>query len=424
MTERVKLRGARPTPRHKLAAAAPHKIRGITPSQVIVVPTFLEAWLNDQYGDCVSAEEAFAKAAYAVMNGLPETKITDTTLMAFCQKYDLLNGANLPPVMDLMASDGFHQDGVTYTDGPYHALDYSDEAVLQNAISIGPVKIGIDANALPSGAGNSNGWYASGGSPGQFNNEDHCTALCGYGPSAALFQALGVAVPTGFPANGYLHYTWGTIGVVDHDWIMSTVGEAWLRSPTTPGVGPTPQPPPPACPPGQHWDMVANACVPDGPTPPPPPPPPPPPQFITINIPPVTIPPLAVSGLFGGHHTQAYTIPGYSIQVPLSGHGPAGSVSITLPPWLLRLLHLACTGVIVLPPPWSILLVALCGLLPPGAAGLVAGSQGATITLPPWLVPLLRFACQFAANLPAPLNQIVAGLCQLLPPQSGPCGCP
>jgi hypothetical protein len=232
-------RGARPTPRHKLCAAIPHTIRHAAPVQVIVVPPFLEMWLNDQYGDCVTAEEAFAKAAFSVMLGAPETKITDATVLAFCNAGGFLDGANLTDVMDAMIANGFQQDG-GYKDGPYNAVDYSDEAVLQNAISLGPVKIGIDANALPSGAGNANGWYASGGSPGQFSNEDHCVALCGYGPSAALFAALGVAMPSGFPSSGYLLYTWSTIGVVDHAWIMSTCGEAWIRTPTTVGVGPVP----------------------------------------------------------------------------------------------------------------------------------------------------------------------------------------
>lgn len=256
---RKKMRGAKPTPRHKLCGSDPHKIKHATPAQVIVVPPQLEMWLNDVDGDCVTAEEAFAKAAYSVMSGQPETMITDATVLAFCNAGNFLNGANLTDVMDAMISGGFVQDA-GYKDGPYTAVDYSNEQVLQNAISLGPVKIGIDANALPSGAGSANGWAASGGSPGQFSNEDHCVALCGYGPSTAMFQALGVPVPAGFPGAGYLLYTWSTIGVVDHAWIMSTCGEAWLRNPTTTGVGPSPTPTPVPIPPGP-------APVPPGPTP-------------------------------------------------------------------------------------------------------------------------------------------------------------
>jgi hypothetical protein len=50
------------------------------------------------------------------------------------------------------------------------------------------------------------------------------------------------AMPAGAPANGY--YTWSTIGVVDHAWIMSTCVEAWTRQPTTVGVPPLPGPTP------------------------------------------------------------------------------------------------------------------------------------------------------------------------------------
>src|ERR1017187_1771894 len=193
-------RGAKPTPRHKLLSSNPHRHTGSTPSQVIVIPPFLEMWLNDADGDCVTAEEAAAIAFYSVMMGLPETRITDATVLAFCNKFGFLNGANLTDVMDKMISDGFVQDS-GYKDGPYTGVDYSNESVLQNAISVGPVKLGIDANALPSTAGNANGWYATGGNPGQFSNEDHCVMAPGFGPAVALFKALGVAMPPSFTAT-------------------------------------------------------------------------------------------------------------------------------------------------------------------------------------------------------------------------------
>ncbi len=243
--------GARRSPQHVIDAAQKHRARAFPP-QFAVVPSFMEMWLNDQYGDCVSAEEAFAKAAYSIMCGLPETKITDATLMSFCTKYDLLNGADLASVIDQMTSDGFHQDGTTYTDGVKQSVDYSNEATLQSAISTGPVKIAIGSGDLPSGAGSSNGWYALGGGGAP---NDHCTSLCGYGPAEYLYQQLGVALPSALAGKkGYLQYTWSTIGFVDHPWIMGTVQEAWVRNPTTPGItpvppGPTPIPPVPPSPP-------------------------------------------------------------------------------------------------------------------------------------------------------------------------------
>lgn len=394
-TGKILKRGAKPTPRHKLCAAAPHRIRGTTPPQTIVVPSFLEMWLNDQDGDCVTAEEAFAKAAYSVMMGKPETKITDATVLAFCNKYNVLNGADLAQVMDAMISDGFQQDQ-GYKDGPYNSIDYSNEPALQNAISLGPVKIGIDANALPSGAGNANGWFASGGTPGQFNNEDHCVSLCGYGPSSALFQALGVTVPpSGFPAAGYLLYTWSTIGVVDHPWIMSTVGEAWIRQPTTPGVGPIP--PPPVCPPGEHWDPASNACVPDGPTPP---------AGGQVVIPSQII---QVPGLFGSHHNV--TIPGQTVPVTPS----VGSQMGAIPPWLLAELHALCD---VAKKSTNPVVVAIADLLCPLLPTMAIGGP-----LPPFILKILKFLCPFAAFIPPPYGPAIVALCALLPVQAnGPCG--
>ena len=56
-TEKKFLRGAIPTPRHRLAAAHPHvPTRAALPAQVAYVPAKLSMWGNNQYGDCVTAE--------------------------------------------------------------------------------------------------------------------------------------------------------------------------------------------------------------------------------------------------------------------------------------------------------------------------------------------------------------------------------
>lgn len=257
-------RGLRPTPRHILASAPRFRPTKAAPAQVAYVPSKLSMWLNDQYGDCVTAEEAFAKAC--TVGGVPGVFISDSVVKTWAGKNDLLNGADLDPVIKLMQSAGMSQDSNIYGDGAGSVVDYSNESVLQAAIAQGPVKIGIDADALPSGAGNASGWVGLGGKPGQFTNEDHCTCLCGYGPAGWLCQQLQVALPSTLQANQsmYLEFTWSTIGLVDHPWIMSTVGEAWVRNPTTiitgtgtptvdpplnptpaPAPGPTPTPVPP-----------------------------------------------------------------------------------------------------------------------------------------------------------------------------------
>lgn len=281
--------GARPTPKHKLFAAPrfDHMKAKAPPAQFAWVPSKLSMWLNDQYGDCVTAEEAFKCATQGIF-------IQDSTVQAWASANGVLDGADLQQVIQAMQQKGFQQDGNTYGDGPGSVINFSDETALQTAIAAGPVKIGIDANALPSGAGNQNGWVGTGGSPGQFTNEDHCVALCGYGTAQYLFQQLHVPLPSTLQPTqtGYLLFTWNTIGFVDHAWIMSTVGEAWLRTPNevTTGNGPIPPDPP------------------LNPTPSPTPPMPPIPPAPVPPTPPA-IPTGTIPASDGGSFTISYTPP-------------------------------------------------------------------------------------------------------------------
>lgn len=232
------LRGAHPTPRHKLLRAKPFWPMGTPPPGVAYVPKQLSVWGNNQHGCCVSSEEAFAKACY-----LPEIFIPEQTVIDWARRHNVLEGADLMQVMEMMAHDGFKVGDQVYNDGSPLGVDYTKEMVLQGALAQGPVKIGIDANALPQGAGQQQGWVGKGGSR-QYRNEDHCVSLAGYGEAGWLFQQLGVPLPSGLTGSGYLLFTWSTIGFVDHPWILSTVGEAWVRNPTTVGVPPLAPPAP------------------------------------------------------------------------------------------------------------------------------------------------------------------------------------
>jgi len=247
--------GARPSPRHRLAAAAPHKARADLPPQFLVVPTTLSMWHNDSDGDCVTAEEAFAKACTGIL-------ISDDTVLTWATANNVLNGADLDQVLQLMQTAGFSQDGDTLNDGPATSVDWTTAATLQSAISQGPVKIGVASAQLQALEGTttigaSNGWFATGFTTDP--SEDHCVSLCGYGPMAWLAQHLGVAVPAGVDgtALGYALFTWKTIGIIDAPSMLAITGEAWLRTPTTNIVGgatpspdlvtiyPTPVPPAP-----------------------------------------------------------------------------------------------------------------------------------------------------------------------------------
>lgn len=252
-------RGGKASPRNVLQAATPFRPFKAAPTQFAIVPPQLSMWYNDTYGICVTAQEAFSKAAWSIQCGLPELFVPDAEVLRWANKYGFRDGANLTDVMDVMKRDGFTVNGVNYKDGPYNGVDYSNPSILQSAISSGPVNIAIDANALPSGAGNQNGWFATGGRPGQYPNTDHCVALCGYGPAPFLFQQVGATVPPALVGkSGYLLFTWNTIGFVDQDWVMSTVAEAWVRLPTTPGQTPPP-PPSTVTVPGVIGFTLANA---------------------------------------------------------------------------------------------------------------------------------------------------------------------
>lgn len=232
-------RGAKPSPRHKLIGAPQHQPLADVPAQIAYVPATLDMWGNNQFGDCVTAEECFAKACHS-----PEIFVTSADAEAWAKAHGYLNGADLVSVLTTMQTSGLPSGGAVYDDGPYSSVDYSNEAALQSAISVGPVKIAIDANALPSTAGSQQGWYAVGGSPNQYPNTDHCVSICGYGPAQYLYSQLQLPTPAALAnTSGYLVFTWSSIGFVDHAWLMSTTAEAWLRNPTTVG-GPTPTPSP------------------------------------------------------------------------------------------------------------------------------------------------------------------------------------
>src|ERR1700722_7181255 len=106
-----RMRGAKPSPRHRLAAALPHRIVSATPPQWLWKPLTLSMWLNATYGCCVTSEEAFAKACHSL-----EIFITDDTVYAWAAKNNALNGTELTTVLDLMQCNGSPQDGVIYND--------------------------------------------------------------------------------------------------------------------------------------------------------------------------------------------------------------------------------------------------------------------------------------------------------------------
>src|SRR5205085_11704473 len=92
------------------------------PPEFAWVPSQLHVWGNSKYGDCVTAEEAFKCACYD-----PEIFIDEQTVITWAKKHGVLNGANLPDVMNMMQADGFQVSQQEYNDGPYAGVNYGNE---------------------------------------------------------------------------------------------------------------------------------------------------------------------------------------------------------------------------------------------------------------------------------------------------------
>lgn len=225
-------RGAIPSSRSMLAAAVPHQPpKTGVPARYIRKPHKLSMWGNDVHGDCVTAEEAFAKACHQ-----PEIFIPEADAIAWAKKHGVLEGAYLPDVMTKMMSDGFVEKPYVYDDGPHFSVNWTDAATLHSAIHSGPVKIGVAANQIETAWHTTNGrsgWFATGFHSD--THEDHCVSLCGYGPISWLAGQLGASVPSGIDGTkpGYAMFTWSSIGIIDVPSMIAVTHEAWLRSPTT-----------------------------------------------------------------------------------------------------------------------------------------------------------------------------------------------
>ena len=224
-------RGAIPSPRSVLAAATPYAVLVGAPPDFITIPAYISWWGNDVHGDCVTAEEAFAKAC-----NNPEILIPDNEVISWAARHGVLEGAVIAQVLQWMQNDGFQQGSLICDDGPYFSVNWTNSATLQSAIWKGPVKIGVAADQLETA------WQSTGGQKGWFavgfhadNNEDHCPSLCGYGTINWLAQQLHVQVPAGIDGTrtGYALFTWNSIGIIDEPSLLAITHEAWLRQPTT-----------------------------------------------------------------------------------------------------------------------------------------------------------------------------------------------
>ena len=246
--------GALPTPRHVLASATPYKPLRTIPDTFLALPSQLSYWLNDTYGDCVTAEEAFNLAAqYAYGFGQAEIFVSDSEVKSWAKSHGVLNGADLSVVLSQMAARGFLVDNQVYDDGIARAVDWTVPSTFKSSVYEGPVKLGVASSQLQnvSGIGGANGWWAFGFT--RDANEDHCISACGYGTAASLAAAfnrvqpsLKLTVPASINPSEpcYAIFTWGGVGIIVATSLEAITGEAWLRSPNVVGIAPTPAPVP------------------------------------------------------------------------------------------------------------------------------------------------------------------------------------
>lgn len=233
-------RGAIPSPRSELAAARPHipDPAVSVPPSFLMWPTQMSSWNNYVYGDCVSAEEAFAKATAA-----PQTFIPEATVVSWATTHGYLNGATLTSVMQTMEKTGFPLNNKTYDDGAYNSVNWVNASILQSAIyTHGPVKIGVGAEDFQTNAHGkvtpgTSGWTMFNYPKNQ--SEDHCTSLCGFGTLAELVTLFGQHKVTVHPVQGmptglcYAMFTWNSIGIIDAQSMLNMTYEAWIRNPVT-----------------------------------------------------------------------------------------------------------------------------------------------------------------------------------------------
>ncbi|MEM6479591.1 MAG: hypothetical protein AAF647_11170, partial [Pseudomonadota bacterium] len=196
--------GAEPTPDHIAEQIEPFDPTqfSVPPACAFHWPDGIESWKNFAFGDCVTAEEAFAKAAD--INVGNRFVLTNETVVGRAYLSDALNSKWLTDTLGELQKNGFRSGGYEYRNGTFTYIqrqgDTLDIPTLQTAIANkGPVKIAMSAGTFGEGTGSvtygENGWLIFGGPSGKPYN--HCVSICGYGSYdylKAQFQAQGVTL--------------------------------------------------------------------------------------------------------------------------------------------------------------------------------------------------------------------------------------
>lgn len=236
-------RGLIPSPEEALRTARVYVPRTLMamPSSFLQWPYKMSYWGNDKYGDCVTAEEAFAKVTASGHYFIPEC-----TVIGWAERNGYLNGTTCSSVLSTMRDKGIDFSMNILYDGNFSIINYKDCTALRNAIyCCGPVKLSIDSKYMQPVTSPAKGNMTPGESGWALYNypqsgkHDHCVSVCGYGLLDDLISEfkkyqIDVRKSSGMPGGmWYAVFTWNSIGIVDEQSLLNMTYEAWARDPVT-----------------------------------------------------------------------------------------------------------------------------------------------------------------------------------------------
>lgn len=387
------------------------------------MPSIKRVYLNDQYGDCVIAGKYHAVGIWSG-NDTPNVVLgTDQEVLnsyhTICGPGD--NGCNITDVLDYFRNTGLKFGGVVHKIDGYVSIDWTNKLMVMVALDLfGGATIGIN---LPDAWTCTDCDWTTTNTRIVGGHDVRCIDYNERGVRIATWGGIVTILWDAFMSKKWIEEMYVELA---KDWYnddnLSPNGidvQALKDALSKLGGGTVPPLGPPTPPPV----VCPPGTHPDptGKCIPDSPPPLPIPQHWAVDLPSI---PVTVFGLHLGHTDPI------SVQGNLVTHRAKGA-GITLPPWVVALLKQVCASPIAMKPPWSWILGLLCSQLPAKMS-----AQSVNIVLPPWVLMFLRLACKgvdFLAD--SPVKTLIVALCSLLPQQhhgeSGgdngsdkpPCGC-
>ena len=265
---------------------------GAIPATYFAFCAVLSYWLNQQDGDCVTAEQCYNIDLASTIASGQGYVVSDNDVLSFARQYGLLNGADLAQVDSIMQTNGLPtSDGKLFKVGATAAVDWTnyEEVCAATIEAKGSLQMAIAAGQLESAADDSKVFnYA-------FNfradgNADHCTGLgAGYGTAQQCLDALNAfyanllakngkiitcrletgssgekvwraqtltsfspqSLPSGVDPNtpSFVMFSWNRLWIISAQSVTAITDEMYIRQPssivtTNPTPSPSPSPAP------------------------------------------------------------------------------------------------------------------------------------------------------------------------------------